>query len=569
MPLRRPILAVAALAVTACIPATHAAPALATAGGVTRAASPLDSVATSAGSAAAEGSSVAVVQAGTRAEGPSSPESPRVVAGGGMLEAAPADATATPRVDEAVSSLAMDVSAYESRDRVEYYVKRFTGPAREYIASRLEAGSRYEPMIRQEMEAGGLPGDMYYLALVESGFDPNAYSRAAAVGMWQFMTSTARGMGLRVDWWVDERRDPVRSTRAAVRFIRELRDQFGSLYLAAAAYNGGPGRIQRGLNRFADDMEGAGSEDRFFVLADKDYLRNETREYVPQLIAATLVAREPDRYGMTVGRKPPLVLDSAKVPGLTPIAAIAAAAGSTVAEIQGLNPQLLRGMTPPGPAVMVWLPAGRAERFDAALAELDEAERVGARRTETKKGVSLAEVADKAGISEKALLGYNPKLRRTKKGRIVPGQPLLVPTPAVVRAAVSVPDPEIERYGSTTVGKVRFHVVKKGETLSHVAKRYHVTVAKLKAMNHLKKDVIFPGQELAVSGVSVSSKAKGASKARSSSSKSKSSASKAKGTSKGKASSAKGKASPSKAKGSASKPSSTKKPGPARKATHK
>ena len=176
----------------------------------------------------------------------------------------------------------------------------FSGRSRERIADRLERGSRYEPMIRAKMKAGGLPEDMYYLALVESGFDPHAYSRAAAVGMWQFMTSTARGMGMRVDWWVDERRDPVRSTAAAVRFLRGLRDQFGSLYLAAAAYNGGPGRVSRGLARYADDLENTAGDDAFFVLAEKDYLRNETREYVPQLIAAALIAKEPTRYGMTI-----------------------------------------------------------------------------------------------------------------------------------------------------------------------------------------------------------------------------------------------------------------------------
>ena len=111
-------------------------------------------------------------------------------------------------------------------------------------------------MIRAKMREGGLPEDMYYLGLVESGWDPNAYSRAAAVGMWQFMTTTARDMGMRVDWWVDERRDPVSSTTAAVRFIKDLKEQFGSLYLAAAAYNGGPGRVARGLSRYADDLEG-------------------------------------------------------------------------------------------------------------------------------------------------------------------------------------------------------------------------------------------------------------------------------------------------------------------------
>jgi membrane-bound lytic murein transglycosylase D len=152
-------------------------------------------------------------------------------------------------------------------------------------------------MIRAKMRDGGLPEDMYYLGLVESGWDPNAYSKAAAGGMWQFMTTTARDMGMRVDWWVDERRDPVRSTAGAVRFIKDLKEQFGSLYLAAAAYDGGPGRIARGLSRYADAFEGTTGDDLFFALADKNYLRAETREYVPQLIAAALVGKEPERYG--------------------------------------------------------------------------------------------------------------------------------------------------------------------------------------------------------------------------------------------------------------------------------
>ena len=226
----------------------------------------------------------------------------------------------------AAPSWDIDVHSYESTARVEHYVQYFSGPAKERIQARLERGTRYEPMIRAQMRAGGLPEDMYYLALVESGFDPNAYSRAAAVGMWQFMTSTARDMGLRVDWWVDERRDPVKSTAAAVRFIKGLREQFGSLYLAAAAYNGGPGRVTRGLTRYADDLEGTSGDDLFFALAEKDYLRNETREYVPQLIAAALIAKEPERYGMKLEPQPPLVYDSVVVGPATPLSAIAHAA---------------------------------------------------------------------------------------------------------------------------------------------------------------------------------------------------------------------------------------------------
>ena len=180
----------------------------------------------------------------------------------------------------------IEVRSYENRTRVSYYLSRFTGSSKSYISDRLSEGTRYEAMIRAEMRAGGIPEDMYYLALVESGFDPNAYSRAAAVGMWQFMSSTARGMGLRVDWWMDERRDPVKSTKAAAQFLGGLRDQFGSIYLAAAAYNGGPGRIARGLDKYSDALDSLAGDDLFFALAERDYLRNETREYVPQIIAA-------------------------------------------------------------------------------------------------------------------------------------------------------------------------------------------------------------------------------------------------------------------------------------------
>src|SRR5438094_111543 len=215
----------------------------------------------------------------------------------------------------------IDVRSYETRTRVEHYLRVFSGPARDEIIGQLEAGSRFEPMIRAKMRAGGLPEDMYYMALVESGFDPNAYSRAAAVGMWQFMASTARDMGLRVDWWVDERRDPIRSTTAAVAFIRGLKEQLGSLYLASAAYNGGPGRIARGLTRYADDLEGTTGDDRFFALAEKDFLPRETREYVPQLIAAALIAKEPRRYGMQIRALAPFTYDSVRVGPATPLAA--------------------------------------------------------------------------------------------------------------------------------------------------------------------------------------------------------------------------------------------------------
>ncbi len=402
-----------------------------------------------------------------------------------------AESTAAPMWD-------IEVHAYESTSQVERYLRMFTGPAKERIESRLERGTRYEPMIRAKLRDGGLPEDLYYLALVESGFDPNAYSRAAAVGMWQFMTSTARDMGLRVDWWVDERRDPVKSTGAAVRFIKGLRDQFGSLYLAAAAYNGGPGRIARGLTRYADDLEGTSGEDLFFALAEKDYLRNETREYVPQLIAAALIAKEPARYGMTITPQPLFMYDSVRVAGATPLAAIARASGATVSQIQELNPQLLRGMTPPRDSVLVRIPDGVANTFATALAALPRDERVATSTMESKKGQSIESIARKNGISSRQLAAFNPKLRTLRSGNLAPGQTILVPTAAVATAAAVVPDPAIERYSSSRTSTL--HVVRSGETLGSIAKKYHTTTAALMRANGLRRPLIFPGQSLVLKG---------------------------------------------------------------------
>jgi len=394
----------------------------------------------------------------------------------------------------------ISVREYESTDRVEHYVRVFSGQAKERIEARLERGTRYEPMIRAKMREGGLPEDMYYLALIESGFDPNAYSRAAAVGMWQFMTSTGRDMGLRVDWWIDERRDPVKSTTAAVRFIKGLRDQFGSLYLAAAAYNGGPGRVARGLSRYADDLEGTSGEDLFFALAEKDYLRNETREYVPQLIAAALIAKEPARYGMKFGTLPPFAYDSTRVGSGTPLAAIAQASNATVEAIRELNPQVLRGVTPPRDSTWIRLPQGAADSFAVRFADLPKSTRVGLFTLESRKGQTLDVIAEKNGVSARALELYNPSLKRLKSGRLVPGQSVLVPTPAVASAASSVPDPSIERFGGASSKTIAVHVVKSGETLSGIAKKYKTTTAMLMKRNGLRKPLIFPGQSLVVTG---------------------------------------------------------------------
>ena len=401
----------------------------------------------------------------------------------------------------AIAGWDMDVRSYETKTRVAHFVNRFSGSGREGIAVRLERGSRYDDMIRAKFRAGGIPEDMSYLALIESGYNPNAYSRAAAVGMWQFMSSTATGLGLRVDWWVDERRDPVRSTDAAVRFIRYLREQFGSLYLAAAAYNGGPGRISRGLKRFGDDMEDVTGEDRFFALAEEKYLPRETKDYVPQLIAVALVAREPERYGLAFKRLPAFAYDSVRVPATTPVALVARAVGATVADLRDLNPHVLRGVTPPKTEFWLRVPTGTAAAFDSAWGEVPDSARKAFKRVLSKKGESLGSIAGRHGLTARQLSWYNPKIVTLKpSGRLRPGQTILVPTRLVVSAAADVPDPSLELYGSAQRGRLVTHVVRKGESLYSIAKRYRTTVKELKRVNGLRKETIFPGQSIVVRG---------------------------------------------------------------------
>ena len=392
----------------------------------------------------------------------------------------------------------IDVRSYETHRRVEFYVNAFTGSARERLITRLEKGSRFEPMIRAKFRAANIPEDMYYLALVESGFDQHAYSKAAAVGMWQFMTGTARGTGLRVDWWVDERRDPIRSTDAAVKFLGWLREQFGSLYLAAAAYNGGPGRVSRGLSRLGDDQDGLTGDDAFFALAEHDYLRGETKNYVPQLIAAALIAKEPAKYGMKIRTLTPYAYDSVTVPASTPLAAIAKASGAPLDSIRELNPQILRGVTPPGSRFNARVPVGHAAGFDSVFAALDPGERTAYSRVEAKKGQTLASVAAKNGVTARQLKWYNPKVSALKSGRLRPGETILVPSRSVVTAALDIPDPAIEIYGSSARSGSRTHVVRRGETLGGIARKYGTTTSALMRLNGLKKSVIHPGQELAV-----------------------------------------------------------------------
>jgi len=223
--------------------------------------------------------------------------------------------------------------------QVRAYLVYFSTERKEIFRLYLSRSTRYLPMIKEVFQEYGLPEDLAYLAMIESGFSPRAYSHAHACGIWQFIKGTGARYGLEVDSYVDERRDPEKSTRAAAKYLLDLYQQFGSWYLAAASYNCGEGRVQKELNQ--------SNHKNFWDLSNNQCLPNETKNYVPQMIAATIIAKNPEKFGFkNIPYLPPLAYDRVQVKETTSLKAAAVAVNVPLEEIQALNPELLRGITP-------------------------------------------------------------------------------------------------------------------------------------------------------------------------------------------------------------------------------
>lgn len=379
----------------------------------------------------------------------------------------------------------IDVDTYADHRRVQYWLDFFQGFARDRFAVWLERLARYEPMVRERLQAEGLPSDLVYLALIESGFSNSAVSRSRAVGMWQFMRGTARDYGLHIDRWVDERRDPVKATDAAAKHLSMLYRRFGSLYLTAAAYNAGGGKISRTLNRLDiepeedEDGESGFTDAHFFRLYDTRFIRQETKDYVPKLIAAALIAKEPAKYGFTVPAGiAPYDADSIVIPEMTGFDVIARIADTSVAAIRELNPQFLRMSTPPGRTVVVRLPHGHGERAAAAYAALPASERLTFATHVARKGETLARIAQQFGLAASLLRDANPGL---PAGRLAPGTRVLVPQGGELSVAVT--------RDLAAASTAQFHKVRSGETLGRIARRYGVTVGELRQWNRLGRKV--------------------------------------------------------------------------------
>lgn len=224
-------------------------------------------------------------------------------------------------------------------DSVDRHIRCFTGPKRDSFAQWLVRAKKYEPTIRQILRKKHLPEDLVYVAMIESGFNMKACSRANAMGPWQFMDETGRQYGLRVDYWMDERYNLEKSTVAAARYLKKLFDQFGCWYLAAASYNAGENRVRKAVED--------GRTKDFWELREQNVLPQETQEYVPQLIAATVIAKDPERYGFTGTGVTPFRPAKLSVPGGVPLREIAKTASVDLADLRILNPELLQGIIPP------------------------------------------------------------------------------------------------------------------------------------------------------------------------------------------------------------------------------
>jgi membrane-bound lytic murein transglycosylase D len=310
---------------------------------------------------------------------------------------------------------AWDIPIEYNRE-VERWLAYYQRRGRRDIQIHLARAGRYEQALRAILREHGLPQDLVYLSMIESGYDADAYSRAHAVGLWQFLAGTARRYGLRVTYWIDERRDPVLATRAAAAYLKDLHEEFGCWYLAAAAYNGGASRVRRAIRR-------TGSRD-FWTIARRGYLPRETRDYVPKLIAAALIAKQPERYGLTVVAAPALSYDLGHVPDATSLEVIAEAAGVDVAEVRALNPQLIRGVTPPGESYYVRLPPRSGDTFAANYARAQAEARAGAIQHTVRSGDTLSRLAMTYGSDLSAIRSANPSVRPE---RLQVGQLLYIP----------------------------------------------------------------------------------------------------------------------------------------------
>ncbi|GAB6192314.1 LysM peptidoglycan-binding domain-containing protein [Desulfocastanea catecholica] len=371
-------------------------------------------------------------------------------------------------------------------NKVKMYLDLFQTKQRNQFSQWLARSTIYRSMMEKELEEGGLPKDLVYLAMIESGYDPLACSSAKAVGLWQFMQATGKQYDLQVDKYVDERRDPLKSTRAAVTYLADLYKEFDDWHLAVAAYNGGPGTIRNGLKKH--------NVDNFWDLAAQEYLHLETKRYVPKLIAALLIAKNPEKFGFTdVKYHKDVRYDTLTVgPGMS-LEAVALISNTSTKKIQQLNQELRLGKTPPNREhYAVKIPHQTAAIASKNLSRLHSIVSTDYKTHKVKKGDTLTQISKRYDVNKTTLL----KVNDLRSNKLASGRNLRIPY-STVRYQL-LPEGSSKALIASRENLV-LHRIKPGDTLSKIAKRYNIPPEMVVRWNGLKNaHSIRAGQQIAL-----------------------------------------------------------------------
>jgi membrane-bound lytic murein transglycosylase D len=382
------------------------------------------------------------------------------------------DPTLVGRAEREVQAVSHDMPLTVN-DRVLMYLKYFQSPRGSAIVETgLRRAGRYRDMVERVLREEGMPQDLIYLAQAESAFQPQAVSKAGARGMWQFMAFSGRKYGLTKNTWVDERQDPEQATRAAARYLRALYDEFGDWYLAMAAYNSGAGTIEHAV-------EHTGYSD-FWELYHRNVLPKETQNYVPIILALTLISKDPARYGIEPQPEPAFQADAIKLGQPIDLRLVAETLDTDVDTLRSLNPQLLRLATPADPNFVLRLPAGTGDRFLAEMAAIPPEKWGSWRRHKVEGGETLNAIAKRYRVPSAAITEAN---NLEASASLEAGQKLIIPMAAPSDA---------------TADKMVRYRVRHPQTVASIADEFDVTSAELRNWNHLRSDHVARGTLLRI-----------------------------------------------------------------------